>query len=439
MNDSNPHAYQEPSAQPVGERKRGLKALLLPALVLGAVAVFFWVNSKAQSSRIVWVLNGTQKPYDVTIDEQVYTLRYNEPLELRLAEGTHTVQIVPPVWGEDVSDEAAAARAAFLEQWVPAARERTFTIDSRLGLAVLDNTTFVLNPDGAAMLLESDVVYGNKNPTPHTMQPLGFFHAIESIDDAFVESPNSIETSSVSSGVVRRRLDAFAYEERMGIPGFAGEPLGDAELKAQVAARLAMDFDSPFFHFEARRWLDETEADQLALTQATPRADVSTVPPPPVVNRPSSPVSIMAPTETESAEETAPAAAAEEAAALWAGVENQLFSIALTEDISSSNSGAKVAPLVAAVEPLTKELTSDAAEQMLYLLRGQVTPSPDRLAKLETLGMPARVRMGTLLVLARNARKADATRLRDAARDLKGMVENVPPVWTEALKKPAAK
>ena len=433
MTDFNSQGYKDLPDEPSAGGGVGLKPLLLVLLLVGAVVVFFLVNNKAKSARTVWVVNGTTQPYDIEIDGQIYTVPYSDPLELKLAEGTHTVRLVTPEWGEDVSDEAAAARKAFLEKWVPAAQEQTFTIDSGMGLAVLDGTTFVLNPDGAAMLLDSDVVYGDKNPTPDRLQPLGLFHAIEDIDDAFVESPNSVETSSVSSGVIRRRLDSFIYEERLSMPGFAGEPLEDAELKQQVAARLAMDFDGYQWNLEAQEWMDEAEAAQLALTRATPPTPgSSSIPAPPRIEMPTPHrASVLQPAEPDMVD---PAAAAER----WAVASNELFTIALTEDIGPSNGGAKVAPVVAAVKTLAEGPDADGAEQVLYLLRRQVSASPDRVAKLEALGVPARVRLGTYLVRARNSRGAEKRDALDAARALVGEVEDVPAVWIEMLAEPAA-
>ncbi len=416
----------------------GLKIVgVLLAIVLG-IAGFLWINGKAASARTVWLVNGTTEPYTIELDGQPQEVPYGEPVSIRLPEGTHSVRILPPhLDGKEATSETekevALARTAFFEKHVPAGQERTFTIDSSLGLAVLDSQTHVINPDGAAILRISDVVYGNKIAGPSEIQPLRFHHILEDIDDVFVDSPNSVEGSSFSSGSYRSRVDPWLYEERLMIPGVAGEPLSESDQRSQILARFGMSFDSFFWQQAAAGLLDDVDLELHSLTRPTAAATSSDIPSAPEIHIPASPVvSALRPGAGHDPEP----APDEPAVDIWAGLDDELFTIAITQDISSSNGGAQVGPLKAAIKPLAEERGSKAAGQIMMLLHGQVSPTPARLEQLETLGTPPRVRLGLMLVLKRGQRKAGAKRLLDAARELADGYEDLPEAWASALETP---
>jgi len=403
------------------------KVLLIALVIAVAVGGFFWANQKAASARPVWLVNGTIEPYAVEINGQRHEVPYGKPTKIKLPLGMHTVRILKPPRPDDVSDEAAAAREAFRTQHLPASAGQTFTLDATLGLAVLDGQTHVLNPDGAAILLVSDVVYGNKTGGPDELQPLALHHVLDDIDDAFVDSPNSVETSSTSSGVIRRRVDPWLYEERMSMPGFAGEPLSESDQEKQILARLSMDPNSLFWQQEARKVLGDEAADRLSLMEATPEPMAPSTPDPPTIEMPRSPADSFVGAAGSKPTE------AVRTPGIWAGIGDDLFTVGLTESIGSSSGSPKVSQLLDAIEPLAEAQGSGAAEQIVWLLRDQVSPKPARFEKLETLGVPARIRVGLMLVMARTERDAEAQRLRDAARELAADLDDLPVEWAEAM------
>ncbi len=197
--------------------------LALAALAYVTVA---WVQGMR---RQVWLANGLTRPYTARLNDTTYTLEPMSVVSIRLEEGDIRVELVDPPL--PVEPETVRIETAFLT--------RPFA-----------NRTFVLNPDGAAILQRTRVYYSagsgaNAAPEPEYSFAAGrVLHRFDDVDCPFEEFPETVSVSSGSWGASRDGLSLVKHDDDLAaflLPAVLMDQLGK-DASARVAQReLLMD------------------------------------------------------------------------------------------------------------------------------------------------------------------------------------------------------
>lgn len=174
---------------------------LLIGLLLLSVYVLYSLD--LEERRRVWVVNGTQQSYQVEINGKDYVLRGQEKLRLYFPEG-------------ELQYRVKAHHFNSLSQSVH--------FSSSLFARPVDRRTFILNPDGLALLSLETGFYAAKGKAAQegkrSWQIGKHFYQIEGIDFLFSPFPAEISMSSDDREVERRSLRLVAprsFEERLAI------------------------------------------------------------------------------------------------------------------------------------------------------------------------------------------------------------------------------
>ena len=164
---------------------------------------FVVLNLIASTRRPVHLVNGTAGAYTVEIDGTQQRLTSGTVQTIRLAEGTHTVRLIP-----DPGNEAAAQVPPAVTGLGPIDTKQTFDITGDW-FSWFGATVYVLNPDQTATLINQGVGYGSHTGDSGVLLKPALLHAVSGIDHAFDEPPNSVEVS-VGGGKTLQHL--FLWE-----------------------------------------------------------------------------------------------------------------------------------------------------------------------------------------------------------------------------------
>ena len=180
---------------------------VLPILFCYGFATF-WLGQ----NREIYLLNGTDAPYDIEIGGKRWTLVPGLPELAKVAEGTIHYK---------VSDANIPVQKVAIQSFWP--------------VRVFQKRTFVLNPDGLALLHTERTGY-SKNPDPNQDQqfqvyPLQPLHEFSDIDLPFEDFPITIQ---VRTGWLGSLFSDVTYVRRLDV--FTGGPSHLLELVAQDKA-----------------------------------------------------------------------------------------------------------------------------------------------------------------------------------------------------------
>lgn len=206
-------------------KKRGVEPLgkgvplWLPGM-LPLTAILFVVGSYLLTAiglgagQTVWLVNGTNHDYTVTINGQDYLARANNRKELKLPEGTLNYVI------KDSAFPALPQSSQFSTEFF----SRPF-----------NDVVFVLNPDKVALLGIQTTTYAQAGSSPvedHMDWRSGqSFYELDNIDFPFREFPSSLSLDSRNSRVRKTRVSQVkpkTFIERFSIASHALKDKGDA-------------------------------------------------------------------------------------------------------------------------------------------------------------------------------------------------------------------
>jgi tetratricopeptide (TPR) repeat protein len=148
--------------------------LIALMVVLGAIGLYFGSAAWIGQSRKVYLVNGTNQPYAVVVEGKQHTLAPNSSTPLRIAEGDVQVAFADANLGL----EPVQCRIATIF-W-----SRPF-----------DGTTFIINPDQSAVVLEEEAYYAKDNPPAGAPPRVHFgrnFYTMSGIDYEFENFPPTL-------------------------------------------------------------------------------------------------------------------------------------------------------------------------------------------------------------------------------------------------------
>ncbi|MGE0713449.1 MAG: hypothetical protein AB7N76_36190 [Planctomycetota bacterium] len=174
-------AYDPPPRE-VDEPGRARAARLIgPGIAACLFLLYVGAAYREGQARTVYLLNGTRRPYTVELAGRRQTLPPSVPVKVTLAEGELRWKLVE---GEvALTEEGCRLETSFWSRPVT-------------------DETFVLNPDGCALLLEETAVYSSRGdapgdpPTLHANQTL---FAFTGIDHVFAEFPRTLKAEKGST------------------------------------------------------------------------------------------------------------------------------------------------------------------------------------------------------------------------------------------------
>ncbi|MCC5875860.1 MAG: hypothetical protein JJU11_06545, partial [Candidatus Sumerlaeia bacterium] len=194
-------APAEPTAMRVVPRKRMDPVMIavfagVPALGALAIGAYVGVSLYLANERQIILINGLQGSYTVSINgASSTTLRPGEPVSVNVREGYLRLTAESPEY--DLEDLTLSIRTDF---WTR---------------PIFFNQFFVVNPDGAAILRNSQIVYANEQRSSSTRSIPDPSHEIllgnttyhfTKVDYPFVESPPTVDMHPATNYVKRSEL-----------------------------------------------------------------------------------------------------------------------------------------------------------------------------------------------------------------------------------------
>lgn len=171
-----------------GSGLSGKVALIIGPLILAAVLIgWIFAAYRAGESRLVYVVNGLDRPYTVEINGKPYRLPPFEPIEARIAEGEITLVVVDA----DLPIEP-----------------QTVTIKNNFFARPFVRKMYVINPDGVAPLTWQKIQYGTSRKGDQSAFGLRIgktLYSFKHIEFKFEPFPDSVMTESDST--TRQQVD----------------------------------------------------------------------------------------------------------------------------------------------------------------------------------------------------------------------------------------
>lgn len=219
---ADPEKFETEADGMIVRRKRGRFVAAKWAAAAAALAAFVYGGYSIYlgTSRAATLVNGTDVAYTATIDGRPYVLQAHEWRPIRVSEGDIRMSIAAPGYtGVGVS---------------------SYHFATPFWRRPLDRDALVLNPDGLASVVTSEVTYGPASGSgrPDTLQIGDVGYRLPSIDYAFADPPASITRKSNESAP--RYTVAFVNEKQS--PANAVAELRDRhdESKAAPVARASL-------------------------------------------------------------------------------------------------------------------------------------------------------------------------------------------------------
>jgi len=150
-------------------------------LVLGLLALYLGTAFYRGQNRKVYLINGTNQPYSVTVQGQQHKLAANSSTPIDVEEGDVPVAFVDAKPGLD---------------------PQTFKIETPFWGRPFDSPIFVINPDRWAVVVEEEATYAKANPPEPSAATIHFgkpFYALPDVDYEFEPFPQSIKVKGNST------------------------------------------------------------------------------------------------------------------------------------------------------------------------------------------------------------------------------------------------
>lgn len=197
--------------EPLG---RGLPLWLMSALpvsiVLLLVGSYLLTAFSLGAAQTVWLVNGTNHDYTVTINGEDYIATANQGQKLRLPEGVLRYQMKDTVFPSE------AKTVEFSTDFV----SRPF-----------DDTVFVLNPDGLALVAIQTTHYAQSNrelvADKFKWKTGQRFYQLHGIDYSFEEFPKSVSVKSSRARASRTRVTQAQPNSLLERLSYASEAFGE--------------------------------------------------------------------------------------------------------------------------------------------------------------------------------------------------------------------
>jgi tetratricopeptide (TPR) repeat protein len=165
------------------KRAEGMRKFMkvAPVVIVLALAGYALLSLIEGRRQLVYLVNGLDKPYSVSINGTTYLLPPQSHMLYRLGQGDLNIQPVDKIAG---SAQTGSMRTPFLS--------RPFT-----------SHTFIINPDRTAILRRSQVFYsvGGTTPSSNTYFAGQAVYDFPGLDYNFEEMPHSLKLESNSSEV----------------------------------------------------------------------------------------------------------------------------------------------------------------------------------------------------------------------------------------------
>ena len=216
------------------------------AVVVGALAVYLGSAVWIGQNRKVYFVNGTNKPYSVTVQGNRHMLPTRTVVPIRVAEGDIEVAFDDKPGLEPVRGQ----------------------IDTSFWGRPFAGHTFVVNPDQSAIIVEEESVYSKNNPRMGNAPTVHFgagFYAMPGVDYEFEEFPPTLQVKG-SGDVTKSRvalINTLAPETRLIM---AQELTPDRQL-ALCRKLLLLDPGETMFLY----WLSALLPPEEAITFVEPR------------------------------------------------------------------------------------------------------------------------------------------------------------------------
>ena len=166
---------------------RGMARYVGPAVAVLAIGAWAGASAWIGANRRVYLVNGLADSYAVEVNGRKHALPPYSAVAVRVSEGEVRI---------GGSDNAAVADG------------QSCTITTGFWGRPFTSPTFVINPDGCAVLVVEDVVYGDgslgaEHAATKVFSPR-LFHTFGGIEDRFTEPPATVQVSSSTSSAVHR-------------------------------------------------------------------------------------------------------------------------------------------------------------------------------------------------------------------------------------------
>ncbi len=152
--------------------------LIAPIVLLLAMMLYFYTAFTTADDNKVYIINGTARSYEVTIDGVDFRIPAFSKNSTNLDMGTHTITMDSP------SEEL---------------RSQEFEISTPFWTRPFDDIIFVINPDRQAIIYSQKIVYttsqNNVSDYPYTIFAGELLYSFKNIDYEFRSGPQQISTS----------------------------------------------------------------------------------------------------------------------------------------------------------------------------------------------------------------------------------------------------
>ena len=186
--------HQQTGKKIAPARQRDWRWPLLLVIMLVAVGTYFFFSVRAAKNLKVYLVNGVYHPYRVTINGQTFDLSPQSALQVTLGEGPINVNY----------QNAQGQRV-----------EREFSLTRSLITRPFNHTLYVINPDGAAILLWQQIEYrvkpaaGGEGIDQLKLEAGRFLYSFDPPDFAFRDFPEEIDLMTDAEQVEKDRVALF--------------------------------------------------------------------------------------------------------------------------------------------------------------------------------------------------------------------------------------
>ncbi len=155
--------------------------LIAPAILLIIIGIYFFNSMDAAMNRSVHLINGINKTYRVSLNNNTYKLNPNQRLRVIIREGDIAIKVLNP----ELTIE-----------------DQHCSIKTKLFTRIFSTDLFIINPDRTAVFLWDKTVYRN-NPDPNSVNPHKLIsgrllYHFKDIDYHFTDFPDTLKISTPS-------------------------------------------------------------------------------------------------------------------------------------------------------------------------------------------------------------------------------------------------
>lgn len=215
-----------PRGEGVASWMAKVPAFVGPSIAVGVLAVYLYASWSMGHRRLVYLVNGLDRPYQVEVDGRTAKIFPHRAQEIQVAEGALRVKVTDP--GVSIPEQTCVVETSF---W-----RRPFL-----------NRTFVINPDKTAVLISEETVYAAESNPRDGASPSFDVHVgdllyrFKGVDYAFCDFPPTMRLQSRTTRIHKRRISQLTSLPPAVVAQLLANKKGKSAARTYLINGLAAD------------------------------------------------------------------------------------------------------------------------------------------------------------------------------------------------------